>query len=369
MSAGADSRPAEPVFVNIALPEGRPSSERSPRSGRPLCTGSCTARLGAPHRLTAWLHLLAVTARVPSRTSSPSPSAEGAPGRREPRSLSRSFRASEAGVLPRRMGRLVRRAAAVAYLERIVDLYSRAMCEPPPLYCKTSGAWAEAMGRGGRPEQAAVREWTEHSRVRRVLRCRPPVGARVGSRHSTRSWRICRVRTSRATDGTRASDEVRPLGATYLGGSARPREAHPPMTQMKMLFEPVAPEPFDVYGPLPIGGHPSRGERGDRKDLHDRRIRGALRGRRTPAREAPRGDVHEDGDRRVEGPGEAASGHSGCGCRSGDERGGTCRRADRRARQWKARGGRPPAPASRHGSGGVRRTRRSTPLTGSAFTF
>jgi hypothetical protein len=36
------------------------------------------------------------------------------------------------------------------------------MCEPPPLYCKTSGAWAEAVVRDGRPEQAAVRQWTSN---------------------------------------------------------------------------------------------------------------------------------------------------------------------------------------------------------------
>jgi exodeoxyribonuclease V gamma subunit len=53
-----------------------------------------------------------------------------------------------------------RRQVAHRQLDNIVDLYLRAMREPPPLYCRTSAAWAEAVVRNRSPRTAAEAEWT-----------------------------------------------------------------------------------------------------------------------------------------------------------------------------------------------------------------
>jgi exodeoxyribonuclease V gamma subunit len=60
-----------------------------------------------------------------------------------------------------------RRDVACRQLDNIVGLYLRAMCEPPPLYCKTSAAWAEAVFRQRSPRAAAEAQWTSKYRFPR----------------------------------------------------------------------------------------------------------------------------------------------------------------------------------------------------------
>jgi exodeoxyribonuclease V gamma subunit len=52
-----------------------------------------------------------------------------------------------------------RRTFARARLAALVDLYDRALCEPLPIACKASAAWARAVRHGGDAEAAARPVW------------------------------------------------------------------------------------------------------------------------------------------------------------------------------------------------------------------
>jgi len=95
------------------------------------------SRLAPKQRLTAWVRFLALTAAHPDR-----PVEAATIGRCR-------FSRKKAAVSIACLGPLggdpaTRRAAAMAHLSVLVDLFDRGLCEPLPLYCKTSAAWAEA---------------------------------------------------------------------------------------------------------------------------------------------------------------------------------------------------------------------------------
>ena len=103
--------------------------------------------VGAKHRLGSWVRLLALSAEYPEIP----------------------WRALTVGKY-KTGGRAVelaafdgppdaRRAAAIAGLVDLVALRSRGLCEPLPMPCKTSAAWAEARSRGRHPARAAARDW------------------------------------------------------------------------------------------------------------------------------------------------------------------------------------------------------------------
>ena len=108
------------------------------------------SKLGPAARLIAWLRLLAVTASTPDRPF-------------EARTIGRAavtrFTTSTATIAPLGPDTETRRVGAAKELRVLVDLFRRGMCEPLPLYCKTSGAWAEAPLRGRVPERSAAGAW------------------------------------------------------------------------------------------------------------------------------------------------------------------------------------------------------------------
>jgi exodeoxyribonuclease V gamma subunit len=108
------------------------------------------SKLGAAARLIAWVRLLAVTATMPERPFH---------ARTVARASSNRFTTSTATIAPLGPNAETRKATALRELGVVVDLFRRGMCEPLPLYCKTSGAWAEAPHRGKSPERAAAGAW------------------------------------------------------------------------------------------------------------------------------------------------------------------------------------------------------------------
>jgi exodeoxyribonuclease V gamma subunit len=108
------------------------------------------SRLAPKHRLTAWVRLLALTAAHPERAFAAATVGRG-PGR-APVAVAR--------IAPLAADAAGRRAAALAELAVLVDLYDRGMREPLPLPCATAAAYAEAIATGADPRAAAGRAWT-----------------------------------------------------------------------------------------------------------------------------------------------------------------------------------------------------------------
>ena len=114
------------------------------------------SKLGPAPRLFAWLRLLALTATAPDRAF-------------EAYTIGRS-RSSRATITVARLGPLgpdaaSRKTVAERHLHVLVDLFLRGMCEPLPLYLRTSAAWAEAVNGGRDPEGAATPAWTSQWRM------------------------------------------------------------------------------------------------------------------------------------------------------------------------------------------------------------
>jgi exodeoxyribonuclease V gamma subunit len=145
---GAGTDP-DPLDVRVELPDGRMLSGTVAGVRDDVLLTTTYSRVSAKHRLAAWVRLLALTATRPERELSAA-TVGRAGGRDDVRVARLELPADDPGG---------RRGAALAELEALVALYDSGMREPLPLFCQTSGAYAEAAVTGQDPVVAAEREW------------------------------------------------------------------------------------------------------------------------------------------------------------------------------------------------------------------
>jgi exodeoxyribonuclease V gamma subunit len=150
VAAGLHAQEPESIDVRVDLPGVRLVGTVASVRGEVVHTVTYS-KLGPAPRLLAWLRLLALTATAPEREF-------------EACTIGRSDKRG-ATIAVARIGPLAadapsRKVVAEGHLEVLVDLYQRGMCEPLPMYLKTSAAWAEATDRGRDPAADASSAWT-----------------------------------------------------------------------------------------------------------------------------------------------------------------------------------------------------------------
>lgn len=139
--------------VNLTLPGGRRLTGTVAGVCGDVLRTVTYSRVAAKHRLALWVQWLALTAAHPQRPW------EGAIVGRARRGAPAGARVTIATLPPLADDAAARREQAVAHLLALVDLHDRGLCEPLPLYCATSAAYARAASRGGDAVQAARGEW------------------------------------------------------------------------------------------------------------------------------------------------------------------------------------------------------------------
>jgi exodeoxyribonuclease V gamma subunit len=139
---GGGDEPPRSLEVNVPLADGRillgtvtGVIDQGPAGL--LVRSVSYSRLAPKQRLAAWVRFLALTVAHPERPVEAATIGRFRFGGRKKGAVSIAVLHLLAGDPE------ARRAAALAHLEVLVDLYDRGMCEPLPLYCKTSAAWAE----------------------------------------------------------------------------------------------------------------------------------------------------------------------------------------------------------------------------------
>jgi len=148
---GADQAPGS-LDVNIVLPDGRALAG--------TVTGVCGdtiraisySRVRPRDRLRAWVRLLALSAARPER-----PFESVVIGRS--RADARWADLTVARIAPLADDAASRKRIAIEQLSLLLDLYERGMCEPLPIACDTSAAYARAVASGEDGPAAARDAW------------------------------------------------------------------------------------------------------------------------------------------------------------------------------------------------------------------
>ncbi len=139
----------ESIDVRIALDDERSIGGSVAGVSGDLLLAAAYSRVGPKHRLAAWVRLVALTAAHPERAF-------------EAATIGRATRGQ--GVTIARIAPLSadagsRREVAMGHLAALLDLYDRGMCEPLPLYCASSAAYAAAAAAGRNAVKEAQAQW------------------------------------------------------------------------------------------------------------------------------------------------------------------------------------------------------------------
>ncbi len=137
-----------PLDVHLVLPGGRTLTGTVPGVSGTTLVSSAYSRLAARHRITAWVRLLALSAADPAVAFTAASVGRGSDGAAVQRIRALSEDPAH------------RRRVAEEQLLALLDLYSRGMREPLPIYCRSSAAYAGAVAARADPVAAAAREWT-----------------------------------------------------------------------------------------------------------------------------------------------------------------------------------------------------------------